>query len=303
MSRALGAAASFFAAAGICWAARCTTVLDPRVLSEYNNYVVAAEQAMSGPFDTRELSWMPGRELREAAASLASGKLVRSRIGDASLNQRIAGQNGTVIHWIGAIRVHGSSLSDLKSVLEDYDSYDRIYRPMVFGCRAKRNGEGAKAVYDVTLGLHNTYRFASLFPQHFAFRVRARVDHSSTETRDGAALQVHLRASEIRESDSGVPGRSDFLEPYHDHGIMWALNAYWRARQCGTGLYLEFETITLARSVQAFACKIGFFPVPKSVVSGAMDSLPVDSLTVILKGTRAECERRTLRSTRSVSGP
>jgi hypothetical protein len=107
-------------------------------------------------------------------------------------------------------------------------------------------------------------------------------------------LFVHLGSSEIRESDSGVPGRNDFLEPYHDHGIMWALNAYWRARQQGKDIYLEFETITLARSVQAFACKIGFLPVPKSIVAAAMDTLPADSVTVILEGTKAKCEGRIL---------
>jgi hypothetical protein len=112
-----------------------------------------------------------------------------------------------------------------------------------------------------------------------------------------SSLGMHMAASEIRESDSGVPGRTDLLEPYHDHGIMWALNAYWRARQQGANVYLEFETITLARSVEEFVCKIGFFPVPKSVVASAMDSLPADCVTQILEGTRAECERRAFRNT------
>ena len=288
---------------GLCWAARCTTAAEPRVLREYADYVAAAEQAMSSRFDSAELSWVPRDASREAAARLASGKLVRWNLSDAARNQRIAGQNGTVIHWIGAIRIRGASLTDLQAVLQDYDRYDRIYRPMFFDCRAERSGNGSPAVYDVIFGLHSAFRFASLFPQHYAFRVKARIDHSLGSSLAGApALSVHLRAGEIRESDSGVPGRTDFLEPYHDHGIMWALNAYWRARQRGTGLYLEFETVTLARSVQAFACKIGLVPIPKSVVSAAMDSIPADSVTVILEGTRAECERRASRSPRSESG-
>jgi len=275
---------------GICQAARCTTVVDPGVLREYDNYVAGAEQAMASRFDSGELAWVPGFASKDAAARLASGKLVRWNISDAAVNQRIAGRNGTVIHWIGAIRIHGTSLAGLKAVLEDYDRYDRIYRPMVFECKA----EGRELI----LGLHNAYRFASVFPQHYAFRVKARVEDSF-----GAAVYgVHLGASEIRESDSGVPGRSEFLERYHDHGIMWALNAYWRARQRGTEIYLEFETITLARSVQGFACKIGFVPVPRSLVSAAMDSLPAESVTVILEGTRAECERRAARPPGSVSG-
>ena len=288
---------------GMCWAARCTTVADPRVLREYGDYVAAAELRMCSRFESGELSWVPDYASRETAARLASGKLVQWNITDAAVNQRIAGQNGTVIHWIGAIRIRGVSLTDLKSVLQDYDRYDLIYRPMIFACKAERDRDGLHGVYDVVLGLHSAFRFASLFPQHYAFRVKARIEHSSSASLPvSPTLRVHLRASEIRESDSGVAGRTDFLEPYRDHGIMWALNAYWRARQRGNGIYLEFETITLARSVQAFACKIGFVPVPKSVVSAAMDSIPAESVKVILEETQAECQRRALRPPLSVSG-
>jgi hypothetical protein len=83
---------------------------------------------------------------------------------------------------------------------------------------------------------------------------------------------------------------------------MWALNAYWRARELRSHLYLEFETITLARSVQAFACKIGLVPIPKSVIASAMDSLPAESVTVILEGTKAECRRRFGLNNGGVSG-
>ena len=249
---------------------------------------------MPSRFDSGELSWVPDRASRQAAASLAAGRLVRSNISDAALNLRIAGQNGAVIHWIGAIRIPGASLADLRSVLEDYGSYDRIYQPLVFACQTKRTADGPDAVYDVIIGLRSAFRFVSLFPQHYAFQVTGRIGYSGADPGGASALRVHLAASEIRESDSGEPGHADFLEPYHDHGIMWALNAYWRVRQKGKDLYLEFETITLARSVEEFSCRIGFIPVPKAIVSAAMDSLPADCVTVILEGTRAECERRAL---------
>ena len=282
----------------VCWAARCTTVLDPNVMRAYEEYVARTEQGMPPHFDARELSWVPSVAAGGAEADLASGKLVRWNISDAVLNQRIAGRNGTVLHWIGGMRIQDTSLPELESVLRDYDLYDQFYRPLVFEWKAKRDGAegGPPAVYDALLGLQSTFRFASLFLQRYAFRVNARIDYSSATSVLGVPeLRVHLKAGEIRESDSGVQGRTDFLEPYHDHGIMWALNAYWRARQTGTGIYLEFETITLARSVQAFACKVGFIPVPKSIVSAAMDSLPADSVTVILEGTKAECHRRAMK--------
>ena len=60
-------------------------------------------------------------------------------------------------------------------MFEDYDRYDRIYQPMIFACTAERNADPEAAAYDVMLGLHNAFRFASLFPQHYAFRVKARM--------------------------------------------------------------------------------------------------------------------------------
>jgi hypothetical protein len=273
----------------VCRAARCTTVLDSGALREYEVYVAAAESAMSVRFASGELSWLPNAARGESYAQLAAGKLIRRNISDPGLNRRIADQNGTVIDWIGAIRIRHTSLAELRAVLEDYGRYASIYSPMIFQCQAKQSA-GSK--YDVTLGLHNQFRLASLFPQHYSFRVKARMDYSERARAGPPELVAHLHSDEIRESDSGVPGRTDFLQPYHDHGIMWALNSWWRARQQGPDLYLEFETVTLARSAQEFACKLGIIPVPRSIVSGAMDSIPAESVEIVLAGTKAECERR-----------
>jgi hypothetical protein len=169
---------------------------------------------------------------------------------------------------------------------------------MIFECRAMQT---AASMYDVTLGLHNQFRFA-LFLQHYSFRVKGRVRFSEKTSTGAPELFAHLRSVEIRESDSGVPGRTDFLEPFHDHGIMWALNSWWRARQQGPDLYLEFETVTLARSAQDFSCKLGIIPVPRSIVSSAMDSIPAESLETVLAGTKLACERRAFGPPAAVPG-
>lgn len=275
----------------LCWGARCTTVLDFAALREYEDYVATAEPAMAARFEAGELSWVPDSARREASAQLAAGKLVRWNISDPALNRRIASQNGTIIDWVGAVRIRRTNLADLRAVLEDYGRYADVYRPMIFECHAAQT---AATAYDATIGLNNKFRFASVFPQHYSFRVKARISYSIGGQRSVPAseLLVHLRSNEIRESDSGEPGRLDFLEPYHDHGIMWALNSWWRIRQQGPDLYFEFESITLARSAQQFACKLGIIPVPRSIVSSAMDSIPAESLETVLVGTRAECARR-----------
>jgi hypothetical protein len=276
---------------GVGRSARCVTVLDSPGLREYESYVERSEKAMPARFGSSELTWVPDSARPEAIADLNAGRQVRWNISDATVNQRAADLNATVIDWVGAVRIRGARIPDLLAVLQDYARYPSIYGPMIYDCRSQSIAGSAPASYDVTFGLQNTYRAASLFPQHYAFQVKARTDYSGDSQPAGATLLVHQRSSEIRESDSGVPGRADFLEPFHDHGILWALNTYWRARQNGPDLYVEFEAITLARAVQDFKCKIGLFPVPKLLVSGAVDSIPSESLDLMLAATKAECER------------
>jgi hypothetical protein len=288
--------------AGVCCGARCTTIADPTILRAYEGYVATVEAGMPARFNAGELSWTPPTSAKAAVRQLVSGGCVRQNLSDESFNRRIADRNGAVIHWIGAIRILDTNLAELQSVLADFESYPTFYRPMIFEARVNRNRREWSRVNELTLGLRSVYRFASLFPQHYAFQARGDVEFDDCCDGDSSAVRAHLRATIIRESDSGVPGRNDLLPAYQDHGIMWGLNAYWRARRLGRDVYLEFETITLARSVQVFACKIGMVPIPKSAIASAMDSLPAESVTVILEGTKAECRRRAALKNGGVSG-
>ena len=277
---------------GVGWSARCTTVLDPLGLQEYQSYVARVQEAMAARFRRGDLAWVPNSARQDAMADLNAGRQVRWNISDATVNQRIADRNATVSNWIGAIRIRVTRIEDFVAVLQDYSQYASIYRPMIYECRSHPIAGSTPVAYDVTFGFQNTYRGVGLFPQHYSFEVKSRAEYSGDGRQPGSMLLVHSRSSEIRESNSGEPGRIDFLEPYHDHGILWALNTYWRARQNGPDLYVEFEAITLARSVQGFKCKIGLLPVPKLIVVGVMDSIPSESLDLMLAATKTECERR-----------
>ncbi|HUS08137.1 MAG TPA: hypothetical protein VMZ52_17675 [Bryobacteraceae bacterium] len=239
-----------------------------------------------------ELSWVPEEFKAQADKNLRAGKPFRRNVGLGTINQRIAGWNGTVIHWIGAIQIEGARMDDLKSVLQDYGKYAALYNPLIYECRARPIAVPTGAAYNVEFGMQNVYRVGSFFPQHYSFHVKSRSDYSEHAGQSGPVLLVRWRASEIRESESGVPGRNDFLNVQQDHGILWAFNTYWIAQQKGPNLYVEFESITLARSVQNFKCRVGVMPVPKSIVSNVMESLPAESLDLMLTATRAECRRR-----------
>jgi hypothetical protein len=150
-------------------AARCTTVMDPQAMRAYERYVATAAQMMPARFAARELAWIPELARHDVEAKFRAGKLVRWNLSDAKVNRGLAAHNGTILHWIGAIRIAGAQVAELRSVLDDYASYSRIYHPMVFASRATRLAAEGETRYDIALHLHQEFRFASLFPQHYAF--------------------------------------------------------------------------------------------------------------------------------------
>jgi hypothetical protein len=279
-----------FATAVVSSAARCTTVMDSRVLQEYHAYVDNAERTMMSRFAGAELSWIPDGARKDAAAQITAGRPIRRNLSPAETNARIQNQNGTILDWIGAIKIRDTRLEDLRSILQGYARHASIYRPLIYASEARR-GTASNDSFEVTYGLQNLYRAAAVFSQSYSFQVKMRADYSLTGDGGAQVLQVHSRSDDIRESDSGIPGRADFLEQYHDHGILWALNTYWRARASGPDLYVEFETITLARSVHEYMCKVGLLPIPKAVIANVMDALPSESVELMLTATKAECDR------------
>ncbi len=278
------------ACGGVGWSAHCTTVLNRQALPQYQDYVARAELAMAARWEKGELAWVPDSARSQAMVDLSAGRQVRRNISDAGLNQSLAGLNAAVVNWVGAIRIRSAGMQDLISVLQNYPRYPSIYKPLIYDCRSQPVAGSTPPAYDVIFGIESTYH-AALIPLHYSLEAKTRTEYAGDNWQPGSMFLVHSRSSEIRESDSGDPGRMDFLEPYHDHGAMWVLNTYWRARQRGPDLYVEFETISLARSVESFYCKIGVFRVPKILIAGAMESIPNESVEVMLAGTKAECER------------
>lgn len=276
--------------AGVGWSAHCTTVLNQDSLPQYQDYVARAEVGMAARWAKGDLAWVPDSGRQQAMVDLNAGRQVRRNISDTGLNQSLAGLNAAVVDWVGAIRIRSAGIQDLIGVLQNYPRYPSIYKPLIYDCRSRPVAGSTPPAYDVVFGIESTYR-AAVIPLHYSLEAKTRTEYSGDGGPPGSMLLVHSRSSEIRESDSGDPRRMDFLEPYHDHGALWVLNTYWRARQSGPDLYVEFETISLARSVESFYCKIGVFRVPKILIAGAMESIPNESVEVMLAGTKTECER------------
>jgi hypothetical protein len=181
-----------------------------------------------------------------------------------------------IIRYRGAIKIRNRTIATLKSVLQDYKAYPRIYGDAI---PRVEQVSGSDPRFETTMVLHEVHMLNS-----FAFTVRA---VSEFRESDGA-LVVRSTAVEIRESNSGNPKKNDPLPFGKDHGILWGLDTVWRARQVGPDVYAEYEAATLARSLDEFQCfLVGQFVIKREVPKSAEDSIR-RSLVM----TRDECERR-----------
>ena len=134
----LAAIALVLPIAGIGWAARCTTAVNTRAIQEYESYVRSAEEAMPARFAQGRLSTASADMRRRLLMDFEGGAPVRWNISQPEVNRRAAEWNGTVIDWVGAIHIRDSSLADLRAVLEDFDGYATIYKPLIYDCRARK---------------------------------------------------------------------------------------------------------------------------------------------------------------------
>jgi hypothetical protein len=174
--------------------------------------------------------------------------------------------NGLVHHWIGAIFIPGGTVDALMGVVHDYDSYRRIYRPVVTSSR--------------TLACADDRQEFQMVWQSKILFVRA-------------AMQGHYRAYdvvldrgrgysvadavEVREiADFGHP-RQHLLPPDTGNGFIWRIRSVARFEERDGGLYLELEAMALTRDVPSSLAWM---------VNPVVNRLSVGSLTTTLRQTR-----------------
>jgi len=282
-------AAAVLSAATVCWAARCTTELNPALLKEYDAYVRSAEETAEQQFLAGELSFVPGPKREAATTRLNAGKTVKFDRNPAAFNERLVEMNGSIFHNTGAILIRNTALDELAAVIEDYTNCTSIYEPLVYECSVTA-ATGSGESYRIVHGYHYVYRF--IRAMNFSFRAESEVDRAILGSGEDRFLRLHQAALVVRESISGMERSDDLFEPGNDHGILWDFDAYWRARAIGNDLYVEFDVVTLGRSVQTFSCKVGIIPVPRAIIARVAKRLPSETVELMLTATKRECERR-----------
>lgn len=173
---------------------------------------------------------------------------------------------GGMIHdWIGAAFLPNTSLSKVLATIKNYDNHKKLYQPEIADSRVvSRSG--------------NDFRIKLRLLKKKVVTVVLNTDHEVTYFPVDATRQ-HSRSRTTRVAEVEDPGERDEheLTPGDDHGLLWALNTFWRFFERDGGVWVECEALSLSRGIPM---GLGW------IVTPIIRELPRESLTQTLEGTR-----------------
>jgi hypothetical protein len=148
------------------------------------------------------------------------------------LNPEVAIPNGQIQHWVGAAFLENATLERVLPRLRNYNNRSRYMQPEILVSRLKeQHGD----VFEVYLRLVEKSILSGVFD------LDLRVVY---QTAGPGRLAIASRTKKVVEvSDVAAPSGS----AAKDHGLLWALNHYWRILQMDGGVYVECEVLVLSR--------------------------------------------------------
>jgi hypothetical protein len=174
--------------------------------------------------------------------------------------------SGLIHHWVGAVFVPGGTIEGLKSVIQNYDGYQKIYRPAVveskaLGCAARERE------FSMIWQRHVLFVNAAIQGQFWSHDV-------SVDDHRGYEVSGTTRIQEIEEY--GRRGER-LLAPDRGNGFIWRLHSVARYEERDGGVYLELEAIALTRDIPASL---------RWLVAPVVNRLSINSLATTLRQTR-----------------
>lgn len=180
--------------------------------------------------------------------------------------------HGLVQHWLGAMFIPKAKLTEVKSVMQNYNEYQRIYKPDVIASRLiRQDGDN----FDIFLRLYKKQIFTVVYNTTY------RVNYSAPDAKHLLIRSHATRISEVQDSAHPDAGEK---APGEDHGFLYRLEAYWRFEEADGGVYVECEAVSLSRDVPALV---------QTAFNRFIQRFPIESMRNTLAFTRTAVLQRT----------
>ena len=162
-------------------------------------------------------------------------------------------RGGLIHHWIAAAFLPNVKLDDILGVTEDYDRYQKFYRPSVIASKTVAREDS------------DDYFSMQLMNKAFFLKTTLDADYHATNVRlDDRHFYSVSRSTRVQEiEDYGRPSQHRMPEG-QGGGYIWKLFSVGRLAQRDGGVYIELEAVALSRDIPA-ALRIVVDPIVRSV--------------------------------------
>jgi len=204
----------------------------------------------------------PASADRQAETRLHHGELIIERIPLLSASQP---SGAALYHWRGTAFAPGATVAGFERLMKNFSAYPQTFAPQVLSARVfAQNGDRLQASMRVR--------------QQHVLTVVLDTDYDISFVRIDPYRGFSLsRSTRIAEIASPGTSAERALGPGREHGFLWRQNTYWTYEERDGGLYMQIESISLARSIPT---GLGW------AVGPYVESIPRDSLEFTL---RAAC--------------
>jgi len=211
----------------------CAAQLKPETSRAFDHYIELAEKQMAaGPF----LYATP----HGANTVVAERKIPNVPVPD-----------GQIHDWLGVLFIPGADLTRVRAIMQDYDAYQRVYRPDVTDSKLlARDGDRFRVFMRLYKHEFLTLVYDSEYDVQYSSPAKGRMEIVSRSTKI------------VQQGD--------------DHGFLWRLNSYWRFEQADGGVYAQCRAISLSRGIP-----FGF-----GWLRGFLQKFPRESMVNTLEATR-----------------
>jgi len=179
---------------------------------------------------------------------------------------------GLIHHWFGAMFIPNLTLDQVMGVLNDYDHYCDVYKPLITKVVVlERGGDNAKL---------------TVVAVQKAFSVTAAVETGDeVKIVRPAPNRVLITSTAVRVqeiADYGQPSEHPFVETRRP-GYVWRAVVVERLEQRDGGVYVELETVSLSRGIPLEV---------RWLIKPLTDDLPRKLMLNMLNDTRSAAQHR-----------
>ena len=235
--------------------------LQTSTLKAWEDYISRADLHMQARLKGQQpFLWAdeaPGRN-----SVLQRGK---AAVAPANGNGVVSVPDGLIHHWIGAVFIAGATLTSLRAIFRDYDSYKEYYKPVVADSK-KLPCNGADERFSMIWQHRVLFVSAAIEGQY-------QIHHVEVDPRRGYSIAT---TTQVREIDSYGQAGEHYLAPGQGSGFIWRMQSIARYEERDGGVYLELEAIALTRDIPSSL---------RWLVSPIVNHLSINSLTTTLRQT------------------